>query len=395
MPSKIVATTMELKLQEHLGEEGMERRGHLASRYEYCRFRKKMFRHSTFLLYFVCTSIAPMAMSHRMTSTPAFVTRSGHRRLSRTRVFFDNHNIHNQEQRTNSTGMTTEGIARSDSLALSASTVCTASDNFGERNNRETSNGGRQLYKVYCDMDGCLVNFEKGVRMLLKTGSSDIEKRHMWEGISRAPLWFEELEWQMDGRRLWNAIKHLNPDILTGVPELKSSRVEKFNWCKRELGIKDADAHHVDMAAYGLDGLDDHQSVNGNTPRDDKTNIITCWSNHKYKECNRQGSILIDDRIDLKQSWEAAGGIFIHHVNTETTIRKLRDVGVISGDQLEKDENDWYWEGSWRLWRDEFQANTETTIRQFRDVGGVSEAEPQKDENDSYWEGSWRMWRGG
>ena len=104
--------------------------------------------------------------------------------------------------------------------------------------------------------------------------------------------------------------------------------------------------------------------------------------------------ILIDDRIDLKQSWEAAGGIFIHHVNTETTIRKLRDVGVISGDQLEKDENDWYWEGSWRLWRDEFQANTETTIRQFRDVGGVSEAEPQKDENDSYWEGSWRMWRG-
>ena len=128
-------------------------------------------------------------------------------------------------------------------------------------------------------MDGCLVNFEKGVRTLLKTGSSDLEKRTMWEGISRAPRWFEQLEWQMDGRRLWNAIKHLNPDILTGVPEIKSSRVEKFNWCKRELGLEEADAHHVDMAAYGADGLDDHQSVNGNFPRDDKTNIITCWSN--------------------------------------------------------------------------------------------------------------------
>ena len=102
----------------------------------------------------------------------------------------------------------------------------------------------------------------------------------MWESISQAPRWFEELEWTMDGKRLWSAIKHLNPTILTGVPDIFSSRIEKFNWCKRELGLEEA--HHVDMAA---DGLIDHKSVNGNLPREDKTNVITCWSNNKYKEC--------------------------------------------------------------------------------------------------------------
>jgi len=65
-------------------------------------------------------------------------------------------------------------------------------------------------------------------------------------------------------------------------------------------------------------------------------------------------SILIDDRIDLKKDWEAAGGVFVHHINTETTIRKLCDLGVISKYQLEGDEDSWFWnpeEGSWTLWR--------------------------------------------
>ena len=148
--------------------------------------------------------------------------------------------------------------------------------------------------KIYCDMDGCLVNFERGVRDLLKRGSADFEHRdhraRMWEGIAGSPRWFETLEWQMDGKRLWGAIRHLEPDILTGVPLMvRSSRVEKFNWCKRELGLLDSDAHHVDMAAIAEDG-GLHTSVNGNLPREDKTNIITCWSSNKHLECHQRGS---------------------------------------------------------------------------------------------------------
>ena len=209
---------------------------------------------------------------------------------SKTKLFFDHNKHHHhrqrhhqrhQEQRTNSTGMQMmEGIA-----AVAAVGTTTRPNNESPT---KLSASSSSYIKVYCDMDGCLVNFEKGVRMLLNTGSSTLDKRVMWEGISQAPLWFEQLEWQMDGKRLWSAIKHLNPDILTGVPDIESSRIQKFNWCKRELGLEDTDAHHVDMAADGL--TEEHKSVNGNFPREDKTNVITCWSNNKYKECNRRGS---------------------------------------------------------------------------------------------------------
>ena len=170
-------------------------------------------------------------------------------------------------------------------------------------------------FKIYCDLDGCLVNFEKGVQVLLNKPTSNLDKRTMWDQISQVPNWFEKLEWTMDGKRLWRAIQHLNPDILTGVPDIESSRVDKLNWCMRELDLNDA--NHVDMAAEGLEivsmdtglesssssnnnndrnywddsnhgsslWIDDHKSINGNLPRKDKTNIITCWSNNKYKEC--------------------------------------------------------------------------------------------------------------
>ena len=150
---------------------------------------------------------------------------------------------------------------------------------------------------MYCDLDGCLVNFEKGVRALFRGGTSSVGKGVMWERISRAaPGWFERLEWTSDGKRLWNAIGCLNPDILTGVPPIHSSRIQKFNWCKRELGKSAGEEidgegeggfHHVDMAGYGSDH---HRSVNGNFPKKDKTNVITCWSCNKHRECRKEGS---------------------------------------------------------------------------------------------------------
>jgi hypothetical protein len=135
--------------------------------------------------------------------------------------------------------------------------------------------------KVYCDMDGVLVDFEKGVYNLLQTSTSNLDKHTMWKNIACNPHWFEKLEWKPDGRRLWKAIKHLQPDILTGVPNIQTSCVDKYNWCKRELQLQDA--HHVDMAADGKSCA--HESINGNRPRDDATNVITCWSTNKYREC--------------------------------------------------------------------------------------------------------------
>ena len=67
-----------------------------------------------------------------------------------------------------------------------------------------------------------------------------------------------------------------------------------------------------------------------------RPSVITCWSIHKHLECCRRtnsggggGDILIDDRPmnhQLQQKWEAAGGIFIHHTSTRSTIRQLQRI---------------------------------------------------------------------
>jgi hypothetical protein len=102
----------------------------------------------------------------------------------------------------------------------------------------------------------------------------------MWKHIARSHAFYEHLPWKSDGKQLWQAIKPLKPDILTGVPYPKSSRIEKYNWCQRELGLHDDELNHVDMAA----GCRDHESVNGNSRKEGVTNVITCWSNNKYCE---------------------------------------------------------------------------------------------------------------
>jgi hypothetical protein len=44
-------------------------------------------------------------------------------------------------------------------------------------------------------------------------------------------------------------------------------------------------------------------------------------------------SILIDDNEDLKENWESRGGIFVHHTNTERTLRKLKEHGILLNDR--------------------------------------------------------------
>ena len=41
------------------------------------------------------------------------------------------------------------------------------------------------------------------------------------------------------------------------------------------------------------------------------------------------GSVLIDDRDKLRADWEKAGGIFIYHTNTASTVQQLRSLGIV------------------------------------------------------------------
>jgi FMN phosphatase YigB (HAD superfamily) len=148
-------------------------------------------------------------------------------------------------------------------------------------------------FKIYCDMDGVLVDFDKGYKEL--TGK-DIAGQHFndtdfWDPINKAgyDFWIN-LEWMKDGKRLWNYIQKYNPELLSAPSRQNDSRVAKHDWVNRELpGV----------------------------------HLILRSAKHK-KDFAAPNHILIDDRIDNIQGWREAGGIAIHHVSTKHTIDQLK-----------------------------------------------------------------------
>lgn len=148
-------------------------------------------------------------------------------------------------------------------------------------------------YKIYCDMDGVLVDFDKGYLKL--TGHKlDGEHRsddHFWDPINEAgyEFWIN-LEWSSDGKRLWKYIEKYNPELLSAPSRQNDSRVAKHDWVKRELP---------------------------------DTHLILRSAKHK-KDFAGPNCILIDDRIDNIQGWRDSGGIGIHHVNAKHTIDQLK-----------------------------------------------------------------------
>ena len=157
----------------------------------------------------------------------------------------------------------------------------------------------QQQYKVYCDMDGVLVDFERGYNDL--TGKqtpgvdSTYDKNDFWSAITKAGAKFwAELNWMSDGQQLWDYIKQYSPKLLTAPSREQSSEIGKQEW------------------------------INNNLP---STPVIFKQAKDK-KDLAEPNAILIDDRKDNIQQWIDAGGIGIRHTSTESTIKQLQKLGL-------------------------------------------------------------------
>lgn len=150
------------------------------------------------------------------------------------------------------------------------------------------------LYKIFCDLDGVLADFDSGVLKVTGFKPGDIAVKDMWKALARETNFFGTLDWMSDGKVLWDHISKYEPTILTGIPFGSWAPKQKREWCYHHLG------------AY---------------------NVITCWSKEKHLHSG-EGCILIDDRIKAKAPWEEKGGIFILHVTAEDSIRQLKELGI-------------------------------------------------------------------
>ena len=146
---------------------------------------------------------------------------------------------------------------------------------------------------LFLDADGVLADFDAGARVQLGMTPREFEDRHgrreFWRRIATAPDFYGSLPEMPDARLLFDAVKHLNPTILTGLPLGNWAAPQKLRW-----------------AAEHFPG----------------TKIITCMARDKYRHMIR-GDILVDDREDHRAKWEDAGGIFVHHKNARASLEKL------------------------------------------------------------------------
>ena len=161
----------------------------------------------------------------------------------------------------------------------------------------------RPKYTIFCDMDGVLVDFDKGYEDLTGMSTSHANeqgKNQFWKlltnslkdkGLTEYDYWVN-LPWMSDGQTLWNYIKGYNPYVLTAPSMDPGSKQGKREWVQSLDGIK---------------------------------NIYFKPARFK-QELSGINRILIDDRQDTIDRWNAAGGIGILHTSSTNTIKQLKQL---------------------------------------------------------------------
>ena len=146
---------------------------------------------------------------------------------------------------------------------------------------------------LFLDCDGVLADFDRRVRDLLgmsaKLFIAERGRGAFWNALAKAPNFYGSLYEMPDARSLFDAVKHLKPAILTGLPMGNWAAPQKVTW-----------------AAEHFPGVP----------------IITCMAADKHLHMH-VGDVLVDDREKHRAAYEEAGVVFVHHRNAEDSVRQL------------------------------------------------------------------------
>ena len=150
--------------------------------------------------------------------------------------------------------------------------------------------------RLFLDCDGVLADFDAGAKALLGMTPAAFEarrgRREFWRRIATAPNFYGTLPEMPDARQLFDAVEHLMPTILTGMP--------LGNW---------AAPQKVEWAAEHFPGVP----------------IITCMARDKHKHM-KPGDVLVDDRENHRPAYEAEGVLFVHHKSAADSLSQLAKI---------------------------------------------------------------------
>lgn len=153
--------------------------------------------------------------------------------------------------------------------------------------------------QLFLDCDGVLANFDKRAVEIVGMQPRDFENlngaKKFWNQIYSVPDFFFSLEPMPDAHDLVNAVRHLNPIILTGKPRGNWAEAQKKAW---------RDKHFPDLE------------------------MIVCLSADKIKHA-QPGDIIIDDWPKYRQIWIDGGGVWIDQYTAEISINELKKMGVL------------------------------------------------------------------
>lgn len=153
--------------------------------------------------------------------------------------------------------------------------------------------------QLFLDNDGVLANFDGPAERIFGVPSRKAEENlgtdRFWVDLQSYPNFYRDLPLMPDAMVLFNAVKHLNPIILTGCP--------RGGWAEPQ------------KQAWGAEKFPD-------------TKMICCASKDK-RLYMKPGDVIIDDWPKYHDLWEEAGGIFILHTSAQESIAALFALGIL------------------------------------------------------------------
>lgn len=154
------------------------------------------------------------------------------------------------------------------------------------------------MRQIFLDCDGVLADFDAAARKLFgmdpRAAEEALGSKEFWRRIRGSGNFYRSLPLVSDALKLYRAIAHLKPIILTGCPRGNWSQPQKIAW-----------------AAEYFPGVP----------------VITCASREKFLHMLQPGDVLVDDYLRYKDRWEKAGGVFVQHKSAKQSLKQLRELG--------------------------------------------------------------------